>query len=151
MNRYLLRRITHLLRLITNVLFYFSTLLERTVIVCMRRFSNLLQCIFFLLFFLMLLLSTCFLGALGHLSGLNLNNNPLEFPPKKIIQSGTKVSDGCYCFYNRNWFINKISENSLLDGVLWNEIFHTKMQQHQERLLQHWLSERFIYQRSCWK
>ena len=48
----------------------------------------------------MLLLSTCFLGALGHLSGLNLNNNPLEFPPKKIIQSGTKVSDGCYCFHN---------------------------------------------------
>ena len=39
-------------------------------------------------------------GALGHLSGLNLNNNPLVFPPKKVIESGTKVSDECYCFCN---------------------------------------------------
>jgi len=31
------------------------------------------------------------LGLLTKLSGLNLSSNPLKFPPKKIIESGTKV------------------------------------------------------------
>lgn len=31
------------------------------------------------------------LGRLRHLSGLNLSNNPLESPPKCIIEKGTKV------------------------------------------------------------
>ena len=81
------------------------------------------------------MLPICFLGALGHLSGLNLNNNPLEFPPKKIIESGTKVSDGYYCFCNIEIDLStKSLKKFLLDEVLWNEvgIFHTKMLQHQK-------------------
>lgn len=33
------------------------------------------------------------LGRLRHLTGLNLSNNPLESPPKSIIEKGTKVSN----------------------------------------------------------
>lgn len=36
-----------------------------------------------------------FLGNLKNLSGLNLAKNPLEFPPKDVIESGTKVR--CLC------------------------------------------------------
>ena len=43
--------------------------------------------LFFLNFF-----HNIIIGLLSQLTGLNLTNNPLEFPPKDIIESGTKVS-----------------------------------------------------------
>ena len=35
--------------------------------------------------------SCCVIGTLRHLHGLNIANNPLQYPPVHIIQQGTKV------------------------------------------------------------